>query len=67
MADRNEATLSRRDFVRISGLSAAAGVAAAGLASKKAEAGSETTRAGETAASYRETEHVKTYYALARL
>jgi anaerobic selenocysteine-containing dehydrogenase len=67
MADKAEAKLSRRDFVRTSGLGVAAGVAAAGLVPQQAEAGAQGSTAGDQAGRYRLTQHVKTYYAMARL
>ncbi len=55
---------SRRDFLKAAGVTgAAAGVAAVALSGKSAEAASPDV--GKSAG-YRETEHVKTYYELAR-
>lgn len=57
---------SRRDFFRKASFGAgAAGAAAIGLGSGEAEA-AETGGGGKTAAGYRETDHVRKYYELAR-
>lgn len=64
--DRKEQPVSRRSFLRIAGLSAgAAGAAATGLAAGTAE----TTAAeamSRDPSGYRETDHVKAYYRLAK-
>lgn len=72
MANRDEKVgkpLSRRGLLKAAGYGAgAAGVAAVGLASR--QAGAEAAAPAETdrsVAGYRETEHVKAYYALARI
>jgi nitrous oxide reductase len=55
--------LARRDFLRGATVAGAAGVAAASLSGKKAEAAlPETGKSG----AYRETEHVMKYYELSR-
>lgn len=55
---------SRRDFLKAAGATgAAAGVAAVALSGKSVEA---ATPDNGQRAGYRETEHVKTYYELAR-
>jgi len=65
MQDRKEDTRSRRAFFRLAGLGGgAAGAAAAGLVSGGAEAAEAPP--SPTAAGDRETQHVKTYYELAR-
>ena len=65
--DKNEKTgVSRRDFFRTATLgSAAAAGAAIALGTDEAEAAAETVTS-PTAAGYRETALVKTYYDLAR-
>ena len=63
MAKGNEkAAGNRRDFLRLAGVSAVTGTAAAAAGSATAEA----AKPGEGAAGYRETDHVNTYYKLAR-
>ncbi len=63
---RQSEALSRRSFMQLAGLGAgAAGVAATGLAARPAPA--KAAPESKTAVGYRETEHVKTYYALARM
>ena len=63
MSKKEATSIDRRDFFRKVGLGA--GAAAVGVASSTAQAATPekepTKRAG-----YRETEHVKTYYELAR-
>ena len=55
---------SRRDFLKVAGITGGAvGVAAVALASKSATAAA--PESGKTSG-YRETEHVKKYYELAR-
>ena len=62
---KEEIAVGRRDFFRKAGLGAgAAGAAAVGLASGTAQA--KTADASERKSGYRESEHVKTYYKLAR-
>jgi len=59
--------LSRRGFMRMAGVSAgAAGAVVVGLEAKPAQAAVDAG-AGASSVGYRETEHVKTYYARARL
>jgi hypothetical protein len=53
----------RRDFLKLAGIGAVAGGAAALGATKKAEAASADTPAGR---GYRETEHVRKFYRSAR-
>lgn len=61
---REAGASSRREFFRLAGLGAGA-AAAAGLTSKVATAAEPVKRDGR-GAGYQETEHVKTYYELAR-
>ncbi len=57
-------SMARRDFFKKAGLGAGVvGVAAAGLSAGQARAGTVTK---DGAAGYRETEHVKKYYQLAK-
>ncbi|GHE02492.1 formate dehydrogenase [Defluviimonas sp. 20V17] len=58
----------RRSFLRFAGLGALAGSAAlaAGATPEVAEATEAAATSGADAAGYRETAHVKTYYAAAR-
>ena len=57
-------TLPRREFLKAAGITgAAAGVAAVTLSGTQAKAAVSETSGG---AGYQETEHVKTYYDLAR-
>lgn len=66
MKDKEPNSTRRRDFLKLAGVGAGlAGAAASGLAGPKAAPAAEKP-AGEPAAGYRETEHVKRYYALAR-
>ncbi|MBM09609.1 MAG: formate dehydrogenase [Magnetovibrio sp.] len=61
---KSKTTKSRRDFLKAAGLTgAAAGVAAVALSENQAQAAKPDN--GQKAG-YRETEHVKTYYELAR-
>ena len=56
--------LARRDFLKVAGVTVgAAGIATAALTGAPAESIAETKRKG---AGYRETEHVRKYYELAR-
>lgn len=55
--------VARRDLLRLAGLGSVAGVAAVATSGRKAEAAAETD--GKSAG-YRETEHVRTYYELAK-
>jgi len=52
----------RRDFLKLAGLGTLAGGAALATTGEKAEA----AETGEKGAGYRETDHVRTYYKLAR-
>lgn len=63
MAKQKKAESTRRDFLKLSGIGAAAGAAAIAATDKPAEA---ATRPAKASAGYRETEHVKTAYALSR-
>ena len=66
MSKRDKKGIPRREFLKTAGLAAgAAGTAAAALTagpSKAAESGGKA----RTSAGYRETEHVRKYYELAR-
>ena len=63
MAKGNERVAAgRRDFLKLAGVSAVTGTAAIAAGSATAE----TAAPHEGAAGYRETDHVKTYYKLAR-
>jgi len=63
MSDRKEkATADRRSFLKLAGIGALTGGAAMALGKAPAEA-SDVTQDGK---SYRETDHVKAYYASAR-
>jgi hypothetical protein len=63
MAKGNERVAAgRRDFLKLAGVSAVTGTAAIAAGSATAEAAAPV----EGAAGYRETDHVKTYYKLAR-
>jgi len=65
MSKKEVTTIGRRDFFRNATLGAgAAGAAAIGLATGKAEAA--VPDAQQDGAGYRETEHVKKYYELSR-
>ena len=55
--------VGRRDFLKLSGVAAATGGAALAVGNEDAEA-SEALHG--TSSGYRETDHVKTYYKLAR-
>lgn len=63
MAKAKKPESSRRDFLKLSGIGAAAGAAAIAGAHKPAEA---AERPGKVSAGYQETAHVKTAYALSR-
>ena len=65
MAKKEIESRERRDFLKKAGLGAgAAGVAAAALTST--EAAEAAVKKGSRSAGYRETDHVKKYYELAR-
>jgi hypothetical protein len=57
------AETSRRDFLRIAGIGTVTGGAALAVGGKSAEA---AEARADGSLGYRETEHVKTYYKLAR-
>lgn len=61
--DQETKAAKRRDFLKLTGLGALTGAAAAAVGTTTAEAGVETS---ERAAGYRETAHVKKAYELAR-
>ena len=64
MSESKKKSLPRREFLKATGIAgAAAGVATVALKGQPAEA-VEVKKSGH--AGYRETEHVKTYYELAR-
>ncbi len=63
MKKEKGADTSRRDFLRIAGIGTVTGGAALAVGQKPAEA-SETRADGSLG--YRETEHVRTYYKLAK-
>ena len=63
MAQTKNSASTRRDFLKLSGIGAAAGAAVIAGAQKPAEAAS---RPEKVSAGYRETAHVKTAYALSR-
>ena len=63
MAKTKKPESTRRDFLKLSGIGAAAGAAVIAGAQKPAEAAS---RPEKVSAGYRETAHVKTAYALSR-
>ncbi len=66
MSKKAAADLNRRDFFRKASLGVgAAGAAVAGLSASKAKA-AEPAKSSSTGAGYRETDHVKKYYELAR-
>jgi hypothetical protein len=66
MQDKTNTGADRRRFLKMAGLGAAVTGAAAGLAGRKAQAAVPQADRKE-AGRYRETEHVKRYYALARM
>ena len=59
---KKEAVADRRSFLKLAGAGAAAGGAALMTGDKKAEAGGAKPKTGL----YRETEHIRRYYELAR-
>ncbi len=62
-ANSKDKAVGRRDFLKLSGVAAAAG----GAALVNSEGDAEASEAKEVSSSgYRETDHVKTYYKLAR-
>ncbi len=61
-ADKKTETVGRRQFLKLAGTSAATGGAVLALGKGEAEA----SESMETTSGYRETDHVKTYYKLAR-
>ena len=63
MSEKRQDAVGRRDFLKMSSVAAAAGGAALVSAESQAEA-SETVEPGFTG--YRETDHVRMYYKLAR-
>ncbi|MBT7488245.1 MAG: twin-arginine translocation signal domain-containing protein [Rhodospirillales bacterium] len=63
MAKQKKQTLRRRDFLKAAGVTGAAAGAAVALSGTRSEAA--VTDDGKKAG-YQETEHVKTYYELAR-
>jgi hypothetical protein len=66
MTKSEAVSIDRRDFLRKAGLGAgAAGAAAAGLAASRAKA-AEPGATSPKSAGYRETDHVKKFYELAR-
>ena len=62
-ARKEKQQVARRDLLKIAGLGGAAGAAAIATAAGKAEAAAEVDSKGS---GYRETEHVRTYYDLAK-
>tara|TARA_B100001013_G_C24492536_1_gene395827 strand:- start:157 stop:357 length:201 start_codon:yes stop_codon:yes gene_type:complete len=66
MVNEKKASASRRDFLKTASLGV--GVAAlAGTALKNGKAEASTKSKGLEGAGYRETEHIKKYYELARM
>ncbi|NQV98082.1 MAG: twin-arginine translocation signal domain-containing protein [Rhodospirillales bacterium] len=63
MGTSEKKTLPRREFLKAAGITGAAGVAAATLSGTQAKAAVSKTSGGT---GYQETEHVQTYYDLAR-
>ena len=61
MSDKAKA--GRREFLKLAGIGAVTGGAALAMGQEDAKADEALS---ETSAGYRETEHVKTYYKLAR-
>ena len=61
--ERAQKTAKRRDFLKLAGLGVVSAGAGLAVASKETEAAEASSAGG---ADYRETEHVKTYYDLAR-
>ena len=67
MSKKETTSIDRRDFFRKASLGVGvAGAAVAGLSTSKTEA-AEPVAGASNGAGYRETEHVKKYYELARL
>ena len=66
MQDKSKNGADRRRFLTMVGLGAAVTGAAIGLSGRAAKA-SVPPESGKSAAGYRETDHVKRYYALARM
>ena len=62
-ARKEKQRVARRDLLKIAGLGSVAGAAAIATTAGKAEAAAETDSKGS---GYRETEHVRTYYDLAK-
>jgi hypothetical protein len=62
-AKSKDTAVGRRDFLRLSGVAAATGGAALAAGSAETEA---SKVLDASSAGYRETDHVKTYYKLAR-
>ncbi len=62
-AKDKDAVVGRRDFLKLSGVAAATGGTALAVGNTEAEA---AEAAHGSSAGYRETDHVKTYYKLAR-
>lgn len=62
-AGNEKQRVARRDLLKITGLGSVAGAAAVATAAGKAEASAEMESKGS---GYRETEHVRTYYDLAK-
>ncbi|MBI1209477.1 MAG: formate dehydrogenase [Azospirillum sp.] len=71
MSEQNSPAIDRRRFMTVVGLGAGAGAAAslvAGTGAAEAAAGVAAAGGAEAGGDgYRETEHVKTYYKLARM
>ncbi len=61
--DDKKTAVGRRDFLKLSGVAAATGGAALAVGNEEADA-SEALHGSSTG--YRETDHVRTYYKLAR-
>jgi hypothetical protein len=64
MADNDRKDLDRRSFMKLAGLGAGAASASIGLGAT--EAAADNAKGKPEHAGYRETEHVKTYYKMAR-
>jgi hypothetical protein len=62
-ARKEKQRVARRDLLKIAGLGSVAGAAAIATTAGKAKAAAETDSKGS---GYRETEHVRTYYDLAK-
>lgn len=66
--EREPSDITRRNFLTLAGVGAGAAGAAVGLAASTAKAAPATEPGPDgTEIGYRETEHVKRYYALARM